>query len=160
MSRVLSLRLRDGQVERLGRVARRLGRTPSETGALLLEEALRMAEFGHITFRDSPVGRQAYVQGTSLAVWEVAMVARWHDGDAQQTASYLNWPLVRVQAALQYAAAYPDEIEAAIADNDSYDFETVKQMLPQAELYLVDAPFAGARSAGEHPTPERGLSSA
>ena len=155
MSRVLSLRLRDQQLERLGRVARRLGRTPSEVAALLLEEALRMAEFGYITFRDSPVGRQAYVQGTSLAVWEVVMVARWHDGDAQQTAIYLNWPLVRVQAALQYAAVYPDEIEAAIADNDAYDFETVKRMLPQAELYLVDAPFAGASSAGERPAPER-----
>ena len=139
MSRVLSLRLRDTQMERLGRLARRLGRTPSETGALLLEEALRMAEFGHITFRNSPVGRQAYVLGTSLAVWEVVMVARWHAGDAQRTATYLRWPLVRVQAALQYAAAYPDELEAAIADNEAYDFETAKRMLPQAEEFVSGA---------------------
>jgi uncharacterized protein (DUF433 family) len=155
MSRVLSLRLRDGQVERLGRVARRLGRTPSETGALLLEEALRMAEFGHITFRDSPVGRQAYVQGTSLAVWEVVMVAQAHDGDATMTASYLEWPVVQVQAALQYAAAYPDEIEAALADNDAYDFAKVSRMLPQAQLVLVPEADAGGVGLAGAARPER-----
>lgn len=72
MSKVISIRCREPQVERLGRVARRLNRTPSETAALLLDEALRMAEYAHIVFRASAVGRQAYLAGTGLAVWEVA----------------------------------------------------------------------------------------
>jgi hypothetical protein len=76
MSHVVSMRLRDEQMERLRRLARRLGYTPSEASALLLEEALRTAEFAFIQFRNSPGGRQAYVAGSSPAVWEVVMVAR------------------------------------------------------------------------------------
>ena len=69
MSKVVSMRLKDEQVDRLERAARRLGRSPSEAAALLLEEALRQRDFALIEFRDSPVGRQAYVHGTRLAVW-------------------------------------------------------------------------------------------
>src|SRR4051812_23290536 len=75
LSRVISMRFQDNQVERLGRLARRLGRTPSEASVLLVEEALREEEFGYIDFRNSPGGRQAYVKGTTLAVWEVVQVA-------------------------------------------------------------------------------------
>lgn len=132
MSQVLSMRLQEGQMERLRRVARRMGRTLGETGALLVEEALRRAEFGHIEFRDSPVGRQAYVQGSSLAVWEVVRLARDYGMDAARTAEHLEWPEFRVQAALNYAAAYPEEIEAAIEDNAAYDWESVSRMLPGA----------------------------
>ena len=107
MSHVMSLRLRDEQMERLRRMARQMGRTPSETSALLLEEALRRAEFGHIQFRNSPSGRQAYVLGTGMAVWEVIMVARTFGGNPVQTAALLQLPEVKVQAALNYAAAYP-----------------------------------------------------
>lgn len=149
MSRVVSLRLQEPQMERLGRLARRLGRTPSETAALLIEEALRMAEFGHITFRDSPVGRQAYVLGTSLAVWEVVLVARSYDGDAERTAAHLRWPPIRVQAALRYAAAYPDEIELALADNAAYDFAAVSRMLLQAERFVAGAAEAGQGAGGD-----------
>ncbi len=62
------MRLQDNQIERLQWMARRLGRTPSETSALLVEESLRQGEFGHIEFRDSLIGRQAYIKGSSLAV--------------------------------------------------------------------------------------------
>jgi predicted transcriptional regulator len=144
MSRVVSLRLQDNQLERLQRLARRLGRTPSETGALLVEEALRRTEFGFVDFRDSAAGRQAFVQGTSLAVWEVMFVARSYAGDVSRTAEHLRWPQPRVQAAFNYAAAYPDEIEAAIRDNEM-DFRAVTQMLPEASLFVADAstPIAG-----------------
>ncbi len=64
-------------------------------------------------------------------------------------------PTSQAPAHAARGALAPAEIEAAIADNDAYDFETVKRMLPQAELYLVDAPFAGASSTGERSAPER-----
>ena len=116
MSQVVSMRLQDNQVERLGRMARRLGRTPSETSALLLEESLRQAEFGHIEFRDSPVGRQAYIKGSTLAVWEVVMVAQGYQMDATNTASHFRWHPYRVKAALAYAEAFSEEIQAWISD--------------------------------------------
>ncbi len=44
MSKVVSMRLEDDQMERLKRAARQLGRTPAETASLLLEESLRERE--------------------------------------------------------------------------------------------------------------------
>ena len=108
-----------------------------------------MAEFGPIVFRDSPAGRQAYVMGSSLAVWEVVFVTRDYGGDPVQTARHLHWPLVRVQAALAYAEAFPDEIEAAIADNDACDFTTLKQMLPQAEMFVASGAAADLSDEGD-----------
>ncbi len=112
-----------------------MGRTPSETGALLVDEGLRSAEFGQIEFRNSPVGRQGYIRGSSLAVWEVIMVAKSYDLDLAQTAEHLGWPLYRVKAALNYYNAFPNEIEEAIADNAAFDFEALSRMLPQAERF-------------------------
>ena len=137
MSQVFSMRLREEQVERLRRLARRLGRTPSETGAMLVEESLRQAEFGQIEFRPSPVGRQAYLSGSSLAVWEVIQVARAFELDPDRTAAHLDWPRYRVQAALNYASAFPDEIDTAIADNEAMGWHDLSRMLPQAELFQV-----------------------
>lgn len=155
MSHVMSLRLRDEQIERIGRIARRLNKSASETAATLLEEALRMAEFAFIQFRDSPVGRQAYIQGTSLAVWEVAKLAHAYADDAARTAEALGWPTVKAQAALNYAAAYPDEIAAAIADSQP-SFEALTALLPGIQRFSADAassepsePVSDERGRGE-----------
>lgn len=142
MSHVVSMRLRDDQMERLRRLARRMGRTPSETSALLLEESLREAEFAFIEFRDSPAGRQAYVTGSGLAVWEVVMVARSYNGDVARTAAHLVWPPVKVRAALNYAEAFPEEITAALEDNDK-GFEELKRLLPNIELIEVPDDYTG-----------------
>jgi hypothetical protein len=138
MSRVLSLRLKDEQMARLTRLARRLDRTPSETAARLLEEALRMSEFAMIEFRDSPVGRQAYVAGSRLAAWQVAWLARAYDGNPARVAEHLQWPLIKVQAGLEYCKAFPQEIQEALDDNDAIDFVQLKRLLPQLELFTVD----------------------
>jgi hypothetical protein len=144
MTQVLSLHLEEGQLDRLREFARELGRTTDETGALLVEESLRRHEFPGIDFRPSPVGRQAYVQGSTLAVWEVMMVARCYALGAERTAEHLGWPRSRAVVALEYAAAYPDEIQAALQEHDDYDFETVRRQLPNAELASV----RGAASEG------------
>ena len=133
MSKVISMRFQDEQVDRLGRLARRIGRTPSEAGALLIEEALRRSEFAYVDFRDSAAGRQAYVQGTTLAVWEVMLVARAYGVDVARTAEHLGWPAAKVQAALNYAAAFPAEINTAIRDNEAVGFAELSRMLPQVE---------------------------
>jgi hypothetical protein len=155
MSQVVSIRLKEGQMERLRRVARQLGLTPSETSARLVEESLRRGEFAFIDFRDSAVGRQAYLQGSSLAVWEVVMVAQCYDAlDPERTAEHLRWPVVRVQAALNYARAFPEEIDAAIRDNDAVDFEALSRMLPQATQFVAgDVPPAAEREARAEAAP-------
>jgi hypothetical protein len=137
VSKVVSLRFHERQFARLRRLARRLGRTPSETGALLVEEALRRAEFAYIDFRESAAGRQAYVSGTSLAIWEVVLVARDYAMDEKRTAEHLAWPIVKVRAALAYASAYPDEITDALEDLSEMNFGTLTRMLPQTTTFVA-----------------------
>jgi uncharacterized protein (DUF433 family) len=135
MSHVVSMRLRDDQIERLRTQARRIGRTPSETAALFVEEALRMAEFALIYFRSNAAGRDAYLRGTGLTVWEVVMVSRAHGGDITETAKHLRLQEFEVAAALNYAAAYPSEIADALKDNDK-SFEELKRILPGLEEFV------------------------
>ncbi len=71
-SMVISMRLPAESGKRLKRMANRHGWTPSDASARLVEEGLRRSEFGFIDFRDSPAGRQAYLQGSTLAVCHAA----------------------------------------------------------------------------------------
>jgi uncharacterized protein (DUF433 family) len=142
---VVSMRMEESQEQRLGKMARKLGRSPSETSALLVEEGLRRSEFAFIDFRDTPTGRQAFVQGTRLAIWMVAKIARCYDNDIKKTADHLGRSALQIQAALNYAKAFPAEIESAIKDNDSYDFSKLSNMLPQAELFVSGASRKGKK---------------
>lgn len=131
-SMVFSMRLPIESGRRLKRIARRHGWSASDASARLIEEGLRRAEFAFLDFRDSAAGRQAYMQGSTLAVWEVILLLRSHEGNAAAVAKHLRWPEAKVQAATNYAEAFRDEIAEAIAENDAADFETLKRMLPQA----------------------------
>jgi len=117
-------------------MANRHGWTASDASARLVEEGLRRSEFAWIDFRDSPVGRQAYVQGSTLAVWEVMFLLRSYKQDVVAVARHLRWPEAKVQAALNYAESFPEEIKEAMAENDSVDFDVLKRMLPAATTSL------------------------
>lgn len=131
-SMVVSMRLPSASGKRLKRMASRHGWTPSDTSARLVEEGLRRSEFAFIDFRDSPAGRQAYMQGSSLAVWEVMLLARSYDHNAAAVAKHLRWPEAKTQAAFNYAQAFTKEIGDAIAENDETGLEALQRMLPQA----------------------------
>ena len=133
---VISMRLPVTSGKRLKRMANRHGWTASDASARLVEEGLRRSEFGFLDFRDSVAGRQAYLQGSTLAVWEVLLLVRSYKGNVAAVAHHLQWPEVKVQAAVNYARAFPEEIDAAIAENDATDFETLKRMLPQAKEFV------------------------
>jgi len=138
-----SIRLPIGSMKRLKRMASNHGWTPSEVSSRLIEEGLRRADFAFVDFRDSSAGRQAYLQGSSLAIWEVMMVARDYQNDVAATAKHLHWPPVKVRAAVNYANAFPEEIEASIAENDAVEFETLTRMLPQAAEFTASTPERG-----------------
>ncbi len=131
-SMVLSMRLPLESGKRLKRMANRHGWTPSDASARLVEEGLRRSEFSFIDFRDSPAGRQAYVQGSTLAVWELMLLLRSYGRDVSSVSKHLRWPEAKVKAALNYAEAFPDEIQEAIAENEAVDFAALRRMLPQA----------------------------
>ena len=131
-STVISMRLPSESGKRLKRMANRHGWTPSDASARLVEEGLRRSEFAFIDFRDSPAGRQAYIQGSTLAVWEIMLLIRSYKGKVAAVAAHLDWPPAKVQAAVHYAEAFPEEVNDALAENDATDFDTLKHMLPQA----------------------------
>ncbi|MBB6143465.1 uncharacterized protein (DUF433 family) [Silvibacterium bohemicum] len=134
-STVISMRLPVESEKRLKRMANRHGWTPSDASARLVEEGLRRSEFAFIDFRDSPAGRQAYIQGSSLSVWEIMLLVRSYKGNVAAGAKHLGWPAAKVQAAVHYAEAFGEEIENALAENDATDFDALKRMLPQAEEF-------------------------
>jgi hypothetical protein len=131
-SMVISMRLPAESGKRLKRMANRHGWTPSDASARLVEEGLRRSEFGFIDFRDSTAGRQACIQGSTLAIWEVMLLVHSYNKNVSAVARHLKWPEVKVQAAVNYAEAFPEEINAAMAENETTNFEMLKRMLPQA----------------------------
>ena len=137
---VVSMRLPAESGNRLKRMANRHGWTPSDASARLVEEGLRRLEFAYIDFRDSGAGRQAYIQGSTLAVWEVLLLMRSHRADVSRVARHLKWPEGKVQAAVNYAKAFPEEIESALSENAATDFEALKRMLPQAREFVSRRP--------------------
>ena len=133
---VISMRLPAESGNRLKRMANRHGWTPSDASARLVEEGLRRSEFAYIDFRDSGAGRQAYIQGSTLAVWEILLLVQSYRGGVSGVARHLKWPAAKVQAAINYAKAFPEEIEGALSENAATDFEALKRMLPQATEFV------------------------
>jgi hypothetical protein len=134
-STVISMRLPAASGKRLKRMANRHGWTASDASARLVEEGLRRSEFAFIDFRDSSGGRQAYLQGSTLAVWEIMLLLDSYRKNVSAVAKHLKWGEAKVQAAVNYAAAFPEEIKEAIADNAAVNFVALKRMLPQTIDY-------------------------
>lgn len=86
----IHVELRDEQAARLDRFASGLHKSRGEATAQLIEEGLRRAEYPAIEFRDSAAGRQAYVAGSGLAVWEVVMVAEGYELAVGETAEWFR----------------------------------------------------------------------
>lgn len=133
---VISMRLPADSGRRLKRMASQHGWTTSDASARLVEEGLRRSEFAFIDFRDSIAGRQACIQGSTLAVWEVVLLVRAYKGDISAAARHLYWHETKVQAAVHYAEAFPDEIEEALNEQSAVDLKTLKRMLPQAAEFV------------------------
>jgi len=69
-------------------------------------------------------------------VWEVWLLMQSYRGDVASAAGHLKWPEAKVQAAVNYAKAFPEEIERALSENAATDFEALKRMLPQAAEFV------------------------
>ena len=103
----------------------------------LTEEAMRPRRFPGIAFRGEGARRGPWVIGTGLDVWEICQLV---DEFESVDGLVVETQLVprQVQLALAYRDWYPDEIEAAIAENR----RPVEEWL---ELYpFVRAPTASA----------------
>jgi hypothetical protein len=127
-SKGISLRLNDEQIARLDHIAQGAGQTRSELATMLLAQALRLSEYPHLVLRDFGTGPEIFLSGSRLRAWWVASLIRAYEGDITRTAEHLNLQAHQIEEVRKYAEAFPDEIEAAIADNERRADELERQL--------------------------------
>lgn len=93
----------------LARQARASKTSKSDLVARYVIEKSLESEFPGISFRDSLSGREAYLTGHRVAVWEV-LATYGETKSVGKTALHFRWPRVLVTRALAYAKAFPEEI--------------------------------------------------
>lgn len=105
--------------ERLVTKQARVARTSKSdlVARYVIEKSLE-TEFPGLSFRDSLSGREAYLAGHRVAVWEVVAVHE-ETKSVEKTASHFGWPRVLVKRALVYAQAFPEEIHTARGEETS-----------------------------------------
>lgn len=113
--------------ERLARfAAHHQGMSASAAISVLVDEGLRMREHPAIVFRDGPGGRRAALAAGS-DVWQIARSLRdakdhapeHTEGDRLNlVASNAGLTIGQVQAALDYYAHYPSEVDRMVAEAD------------------------------------------
>src|SRR3989442_15745818 len=118
-----SVRFDDSVVERLASyVSRHPGLTASSGAARLVDEGLRMEEHPGVMFRDGPMGRRATLVG-GPDVWEVIRALRSARSAEPALAEPELLDLVAdntgvaprlLRVAVDYWAAYPDEVDALV----------------------------------------------
>ena len=112
-----SMRLSDSTDRLVSEEAKRTRGTKGAVVEALAEEALRTRRFPGIAFRGSDWNRRPWVIGTALDVWEIVAASRSYATPGEMvSATDLTEPQVRL--ALAYHAEFPEEVDAAIADNE------------------------------------------
>ncbi|MCZ7639326.1 MAG: hypothetical protein M5U12_26760 [Verrucomicrobia bacterium] len=106
---VQSCRIEQEHAALLAKQAKRRHLEVSSLSSLYLKEKALEEEYPGIGFRDAVGGREAYVLGHRVAVWEVAGIYR-EAGSIARTADYFRWPPALVRCALAYAKAFAEEI--------------------------------------------------
>lgn len=110
-SYVMTLRLPEALGLEVERTAARQGHKAAQLGAWFVEEGIRRRKHPLVDIRETSAGRVAYVNGSRLAVYWVAQQIR-AGSSGESFAEDFGLTGAQVRAALAYAAAYPDEIEA------------------------------------------------
>lgn len=96
--------------------AARTGRSKGAVVEALAEEALRMRLFPGIAFRGIDWDRRAWVIGTALDVWQIVDAYR-DTGSVERMLEGGNASGRSINLALAYYERFPEEIDAAIAEN-------------------------------------------
>jgi uncharacterized protein (DUF433 family) len=110
-TKVQSCRMEKEDAALLTRQAKRRRLEVSTLSSLYLREKTLEEEYPGIGFRDSVAGREAYIQGHRVAVWEVVDVHR-ETKSVPGTAEHFRWPPALVRCALDFAQNFAKELDA------------------------------------------------
>jgi hypothetical protein len=108
----VSVRITAAEKRSLEADARRKGIPTATVAANHIAEGVRRSRFPAVEFRTGSPGRVAYLAGTRWPVWLIVELVRDYSGKVSSAAKHMNRPAALVQMALDYAAAYPEEIDA------------------------------------------------
>lgn len=132
-SATLSIRVPIQTRRWLERFAKRRG-SAGMAATRILEEARRRENFPAVEFRDTPLGRVAYVQGTRV---QAAFVYGQKQRDAALTpaglAESFSWPLWKAAGVLAYLEEFPEECQQEWEDLGSVDAKALASLLPRLE---------------------------
>lgn len=135
----VSYRLDSRLKERLAQRASKEGVSETSLVARLLDEGLKTSAYPGIVYRDGPAGRRAAIAG-GPDIWEVVAALRHtrKRGDARvrATAEQLGLPDRLVRAAISFAAAHAEEIEAMISRNEAVARQA-QQAAEERERFLA-----------------------
>lgn len=139
-SATLSIRVPSETRRWLERFAKKRG-SAGMAATRILEEARRREEFPAVEFRDTPLGRVAYVQGTRVQVAFVhAQVIAKPRPSAKDLARSFAWPQWKAGGVLAYLEAFPEECRREWEDlEESASAAAVKRSLPQMQERQVPA---------------------
>lgn len=125
------------QMERLvNQEAKRTGRSKGAIVEALADEALRMRLFPGIAFRGVDWERRAWVIGTALDVWQIVDAHRDIDS-IERMAEGGSANEQQIRLALDYYEMFPEEIDAAVADNRR-PIEQLEKEFPFITVSRVD----------------------
>ena len=111
-----SMRLSKRMETLIDREAKRTGRSKGTIVEALADEALRMRLFPGIGFKGTDWDRRAWMMGTGLDVWQVVDVCN-DVGSVERMVEGWSINERQIQLALDYYKMFPEEIDAAIAEN-------------------------------------------
>jgi hypothetical protein len=117
--------------------ARRTGRSRGAIVEALAEEALRMRLFPGVAFKGADWERRAWVIGTALDVWQIIDAHR-DIGSIESMAAGGSANERQIRLALDYYEMFPEEIDAAVADNRR-PLEQLEEEFPFIAVSNIDA---------------------
>jgi len=146
VNRPVSIRIPEIIRAQIDEIGRRSKRGFSSIVNEMLEEAVRMRRIPGIVFADEFQRREAKVGGTGLGVWEVIETYQLVHEDWERFKGYYDWlDEFQLRASLTYWRAYPEAIDALIAENASWTEEKLYAVYPS----LKPPPPPGLRRIAE-----------
>ncbi len=138
MARPTSFRLPDDLLERLDEEAAASGTSVTALVTSLLDEGMKTHRFPGIVYRDGPTGRRAGIVG-GPDVWEivraVAHVKGRGEARLRAVAKAHDLPLGRARLAVEFYAAFPDEIDERI-EADERAAQRIRDEITRREQLL------------------------
>ncbi|MBZ0169686.1 hypothetical protein MELA_01130 [Candidatus Methylomirabilis lanthanidiphila] len=126
-----SLRIPDEVAKAIEEAAEASGRDFSTVANELIAEAVKMRRCPGILFADGPSGRRARIAGAGLEVWEIIATYQSLERDVERLRHAYHWlSEPQLRATLGYYAAYPEEIDRQISQNDAWTQARLAERYP------------------------------